>query len=122
VLDRLKRDASGLTSDAHGIRWKPTFYARRTPIGRLTVGASSMQPMPNLLRQWLYRALLHDIDFVNAHPTIMLELAKLHRPDSWRRDAPRLAEYIATATPFSTRLYAGTGYPTASLQRWPSRW
>ena len=111
VLDRLKRDASALTSDTDGIRWKPTFYARRMPIGRLTAGASSMQPMPNLLRQWLYRGLLHDIDFVNAHPAIMLGLVKLHRPDTWQRDAPRLAEYVAHRRAFLDKIVHWYGLP-----------
>ena len=88
-------DGAALSTDSMGIRWKPTFYARRLTLGRLTAGASSMQPMPNLLRQWLYRGILHDIDFVNAHPTIMLGLAMTLRPDSWLRDVPRLASYVA---------------------------
>ena len=95
VLLRLRRDGAALPMDSMGIRWKSTFYARRLTLGRLTAGASSMQPMPNLLRQWLYRGILHDIDFVNAHPTIMLDLAKTLRPNSWRRDVPRLASYVA---------------------------
>ena len=95
VLLRLRRDGAALPTDSMGLRWKPTFYARRLALGRLTAGASSMQPMPNLLRQWLYRGILHDIDFVNAHPTIMLGLAMTLRPDSWRRDVPRLANYVA---------------------------
>jgi hypothetical protein len=93
VLSRLSRDGAALPTDPMGLRWKPTFYARRLTLGRLTAGASSMQPMPNLLRQWLYRGILHDIDFVNAHPTIMLGLAMTLRPNSWRRDVPRLASY-----------------------------
>ncbi len=95
VLSRLRRDGSALPTDAQGLRWKPTFYARRMTIGRLTAGASSMQPMPNLLRQWLYRGILHDIDFVNAHPTIMLGLAVLLRPQTWQRDVPQLARYVS---------------------------
>lgn len=95
VLLRLHRDGAALPTDQMGLRWKPTFYARRLSLGRLTAGASSMQPMPNLLRQWLYRGILHDIDFVNAHPTIMLGLAMTLRPNSWRRDVPRLASYVA---------------------------
>ena len=95
TLLRLRRDGAALSTDSMGIRWKPTFYARRLTLGRLTAGASSMQPMPNLLRQWLYRGILHDIDFVNAHPTIMLGLAMTLRPDSWLRDVPRLASYVA---------------------------
>ena len=94
TLARLHRDAIALPSDAQGNRWKPTFYARRMALGRLTAGASSMQPMPNLLRQWLYRGILHDLDFVNAHPTIILGLIKLARPQTWARDAPRLAAYV----------------------------
>ena len=111
VLDRLKRDSSGLVADANGIRWKHTFYARRMPLGRLTGGGSSMQPMPNLLRQWLYRGLLHDIDFVNAHPTIMLGLVKLHRYDSWQRDAPCLAEYVAHRHAFLDKIVRWYGLP-----------
>ena len=95
TLGRLKRDAEGLATDENGIRWKPTHYARRMLIGRLTADASSMQPMPNLFRQWLYRGLLHDVDIENAHPTIMLGLVKLHRPDTYECDAPRLAQYVA---------------------------
>ena len=111
VLDRLKREANGLTTDAQGFRWKPTFYARRMPLGRLTAGASSMQPMPNLLRQWLYRGLLHDIDFVNAHPTIMLGLVKIHRPDTWQRDAPGLAEYVDHRSTFLDSIVRWYGLP-----------
>ena len=100
VLANLHRDASGLPTDPQGLRWKPTFYARRMPLGRLTAGASSMQGMPNLLRQWLYRGLLHDLDFVNAHPTIMLGLARLLRPESWTRDVPQLTSYVADRSVF----------------------
>jgi hypothetical protein len=49
VLSRLSRDGAALPTDPMGLRWKPTFYARRLTLGRLTAGASSMQPMPNLL-------------------------------------------------------------------------
>ena len=111
VLDRLKSDSTGLESDAKGFRWKPTFYARRMALGRLTAGGSSMQPMPNLLRQWLYRGLLHDIDIVNAHPTIMLGLVKRHRHHSWLQDAPCLAEYVANRRAFLDRIVEWYGLP-----------
>ena len=95
ALSRLHKDAQGLPSDAQGMRWKPTSYGRRMLLGRLTAAGSSMQPMPNLLRQWLYRGLLHDLDFENCHPCFMLGLVKKHRPQTWERDAPRLAHYVA---------------------------
>jgi len=41
VLSRLSRDGAALPTDPMGLRWKPTFYARRLTLGRLTAGASS---------------------------------------------------------------------------------
>ena len=111
VLLRLRRDGAALPTDPMGLRWKPTFYARRLTLGRLTAGASSMQPMPNLLRQWLYRGILHDIDFVNAQPTIMLGLAMTLRPDSWRRDVPRLASYVADRDAWFRNIVQWYGLP-----------
>uniref|UniRef100_A0A7S3B3L8 Uncharacterized protein n=1 Tax=Haptolina ericina TaxID=156174 RepID=A0A7S3B3L8_9EUKA len=76
-----------------------------------------MQPMPNLLRQWLYRGLLHDIDFVNAHPTIMLGLVKLHRPDTWQRDTPRLAEYVTDPNAFRRKIVLHYRLPSLDLAK-----
>ena len=111
TLRRLHRDAIALPSDADGNRWKPTFYARRMALGRLTAGASSMQPMPKELRQWLYRGILHDLDFVNAHPTEILGLVKMARPQSWARDAPALAAYVANRNELLEKIVRWFGLP-----------
>ena len=117
VFARLHRDAAALPTDAQGLRWKETYYARRLPLGRLTAGASSMQPMPNLLRQWLYRGILHDLDFVNAHPTIMLGLVKLLCPQTWQRDAPRLMSYVADRRGFLDRIVRWYGLPNRDFAK-----
>ena len=111
TLRRLHRDAIALPSDADGNRWKPTFYARRMPLGRLTAGSSSLQPMPKELRQWLYRGILHDLDFVNAHPTEILGLVKVARPESWKQDAPALTAYVANRNELLEKIVQWYGLP-----------
>jgi hypothetical protein len=80
-------------------------------LGRLTAGASSMQPMPKELRQWLYRGILHDLDFVNAHPTEILGLVKLVRPESWEQDAPALTAYVADRNGLLEKIVQWYGLP-----------
>ena len=117
TLARLKRDVESLDIDENGMKWKPTYYARRMPLGRLTAGGSSMQPMPNELRQWLYRGLLHDLDFENAHPTIILGLVKHHRPSSWESAVPYFVRYVAHRHAFLDAIVKYYGLPNRDFAK-----
>ena len=112
ALKRMQTNAEPLEEE-QGIKSKPTFYGRRMPIGRLTGGGSSMPPVPNVLRQKLYRGLLHDLDFVNCHPTIMLGLVRKHRAQTWERDAPTLLRYVEHRHDFLDEIARYYGLPGA---------
>ena len=110
---RFLHDVKDLPQDEDGVRWKPTSYARKMSLGRLVAVAGkkhcSMQPMPNIFRKWLYRGILHDLDFENCHPTIILGLVKLCRPDTWQLLVPALAEYVEDRTGFLDDIVAWYG-------------
>ena len=117
VLQRYASAVRALVVDEHGICWKPTSYSRQMALGRLTAVRPSMQPMPNLFRQWLYRGLLHDIDIVNAHPTILLGLVKQLRPDSWAASAPTLVDYVNDRNAFLDKIVRWYGLPARGFAK-----
>ena len=50
-------------------------YHKRRAIGRRTASYPSMQNCPSGLRPHLVKRFYHDIDMVNCHPTLMLQVA-----------------------------------------------
>ena len=117
MLQRYESAVRTMAVDEHGNCWKPTSYSRQMFLGRLTAVKPSMQPMPNLFRQWLYRGLLHDIDIVNAHPTILLGLVKQLRPHSWEAAAPTLVEYVRDRASFLDKIVAHYGLPARDFAK-----
>ena len=50
-------------------------YHKRRAIGRRTASYPSMQNCPSGLRPQLVKRYYHDIDMVNCHPVLMLQVA-----------------------------------------------
>ena len=66
-------------------------YGKRSGIGRRTASYPSMQACPSSLRPLLQKHYYHDIDMVNCHPTLMVQVAE----KAGKLDAiPKLVEYV----------------------------
>ena len=61
-------------------------------IGRRTASYPSMQPCPSGLRPLLVGFISHDLDIVNCHPTLMLQVAD--KMEVERHKIERLVEYV----------------------------
>ena len=78
--------------EAPDIRKITTTYHKRRVIGRRTASYPSMQNCPKGLRKRLVKRFYHDIDMVNCHPTLMVQVAlKMGVPPE---EIETLVEYV----------------------------
>ena len=75
-------DQNAEPEDQDGIRRLRVVYGKRSILGRRTASYPSMQACPSSLRPLLLKLYYHDIDIVNCHPTLMIQvcekMGKLH--------------------------------------------
>lgn len=57
-------------------RWLTVVYGKSREIGRRTASHPSYQHCPSSLRPLLAKHYYHDVDIVNCHPTLFLQVAK----------------------------------------------
>ena len=57
-------------------RWLTVVYGKARAIGRRTASHPSYQHCPSSLRPLLAKHFYHDVDIVNCHPTLFLQVAK----------------------------------------------
>ena len=73
VLEAIDRDAE---PEQNGLRRLHVMYGKRSILGRRTASYPSMQACPSSLRPLLLKNIYHDIDIVNCHPTLMLQVVQ----------------------------------------------
>ena len=85
-------DQNAEPEDQNGIRRLRVVYGKRSHLGRRTASYPSMQACPSSLRPLLLKNYYHDIDIVNCHPSLMIQVcAKMGKLDA----IPKLREYKA---------------------------
>ena len=90
VLEAIDRNA---LPEVNGIRRLCVVYGKRSILGRRTASYPSMQACPSSLRPLLLKLYYHDIDIVNCHPTLMIQVCeKMGMFDA----IPKLREYVAS--------------------------
>lgn len=109
-------DTSARPADANGIRWLAVVYSKNAArvIGRRTASHPSMQHCPSGLRPLLVGRYYHDVDIVNCHPTLMLQVAeRMGVPD---RKIEVLMEYVTNRQPVLERIGHHYGIPAAKAK------
>ena len=113
-LDWLRAaDAAALPPDADGVRLLAVVYGKSAQrvIGRRTASHPSLQHCPSSLRPRLVAHYYHDVDMVNCHPTLMLQVAEkmgvpLHKIE-------KLREYVTSRQSMLERIGEHYGIPAA---------
>jgi hypothetical protein len=72
TLEAIGQNAEPVDQD--GIRRLCVVYGKRSILGRRTASYPSMQACPSSLRPLLLKLYYHDIDIVNCHPTLMIQV------------------------------------------------
>lgn len=104
-------DVAADPADANGIRWLAVVYGKNAArvIGRRTASHPSMQHCPSGLRPLLVAHYYHDVDIVNCHPTLMLQVAEtMGVPE---RKIARLREYVTNRQAVLDRIGHHYGIP-----------
>lgn len=83
-------------------------------IGRRTASYPSMQPCPSGLRPLLVSFISHDVDIVNCHPTLMLQVAEKMEVPSHKIE--RLVEYVTHRARVLQRIADHYGIPTSKAK------
>ena len=95
---------------ANGVRSLTVTYGKHRVIGRRTASHPGMQSCPSGLRSLLLRG-VHDIDIVNCHPVLKLQVA-----EKMDADTPKLREYVENRDPMLQRIADHYGVPTAKAK------
>ena len=103
TLEAIDRDAQP-TRD--GIRRLYVMYGKRTGLGRRTASYPSMQACPSSLRPLLVKLYYHDIDIVNCHPSLMIQVVEKLGKQS---EVPKLVEYVNNRAAMLQRISAHFG-------------
>ena len=89
VLEAIDREAE---PSREGIRRLYVEYGKRSGLGRRTASYPSMQACPSSLRPLLLKFYYHDIDIVNCHPTLMIQVCE--KMGVQLSEIPTLVEYV----------------------------
>ena len=96
------------------VRYLTVTYAKKRVIGRRTASHPSNQHCPSGLRPLLVMFYYHDVDIVNCHPTLFLQVAKaMNVPEE---SLARLLEYVENRKPMLERIGAFYGVPAAKCK------
>eukprot|EP00050_Salpingoeca_kvevrii_P005044 m.268386 g.268386 ORF g.268386 m.268386 type:complete len:455 (-) comp11076_c1_seq1:2513-3877(-) len=80
-------------------------YGTKTPgAGRLYASSVSLQRLPGRVRRLLAGSNYHDVDMVNALPTLLLHLAQHYQTGPVHSSMPVLARYVAQREEFLEEL------------------
>ena len=107
TYDMIRRYMAGSTDDGY----LTVSYARASHgHGRYFAdNGLSMQGMPREIRNAIAFRIHHDLDFVNCHPSLLLQFCLRHGVA-----CPRLAEYVADRATFIADLQDGASVPGAA--------
>ena len=98
ILEVIDREAL----PAHeGIRRLDVTYGKRSILCRRTASYPSMQACPSSLRPLLLKNYYHDIDIVNCHPTLMIQVCETMGK---LIAIPKLKEYVANRNDMLQRI------------------
>jgi hypothetical protein len=109
-------DGAATGPDANGVRLLTVVYGKSAHrvIGRRTASHPSMQHCPSGLRPLLVSHFYHDVDIVNCHPTLMLQVAEKMGVDA--EDLEALRDYVTHRQPMLERIGAHYGVPAAKAK------
>ena len=96
------------------VRYLTVMYGKRRAIGRRTESHPGMQHCPSGLRPQLVRLFYHDIDIVNCHPTLFLQVARKMKVDP--DELKVLEEYVNDREAVLTRIGDFYGVPAAKCK------
>lgn len=89
-------------------------YSKKSAIGRRTASHPSSQHCPSGLRQLLLNAFYHDVDIVNCHPTLFLQVARAMGVGE--ESLSTLREYVENRQPMLERISEFYGIPAATCK------
>ena len=107
-LEAIDREAG---SEVDGTRQLTVVYGKRRTIGRLTASFPSMQSCPSGLRPLLVGQSYRDIDIVNCHPVLKLQVAR-----KMGVDTPKLQEYVDDRAAMPQRIADHFGVPATKAK------
>ena len=94
-------DKEAEPADNHVIRRLRVVYGKNAEVGRRTASYPSAQHCPSTLRKRLFKLWYHDVDIVNCHPTLMVQLVtKMGKAEQ----IPKLCEYMLHRGPMLERI------------------
>ena len=112
-VDAAEGDA-GPSRSALCVRYLTVTYGKRRAIGRRTESHPGMQHCPTGLRPQLVRLFYHDVDLVNCHPTLFLQVARKMKVDP--EELGVLEEYVTDREAVLKRIGDFYGVPAAKCK------
>ena len=105
---------AGPSRSALFVRYLTVTYGKRRAIGRRTESHPGMQHCPTGLRPQLVRLFYHDVDLVNCHPTLFLQVARKMKVDP--EELGVLEEYVTDREAVLKRIGDFYGVPAAKCK------